>query len=158
MIKCFEPVLGALPHTLVLGSSPSVISLEKGEYYGNSRNAFWPILNEVFNGNGFKNYNEKKEFAIMNHIAIWDVVATCNREGSLDSAIKDVIVNDLEDMFMSNPSIKTVLFNGASAAKFYKKYVMYYPYRTEFFTMPSTSPAYTILFERKLDEWKTKLY
>jgi TDG/mug DNA glycosylase family protein len=158
MIKCFEPILGALPHILVLGSSPSVISLEKGEYYGNSRNAFWPIVNEVFGGNGFNNYSEKIEFAIQNHIAIWDVVATCNREGSLDSAIKDVVVNDIEDVLMSNPSIKIVLFNGASAAKFYKKYVKFYPYRTEFCTMPSTSPAYTIPFERKLNEWEAKIF
>ncbi len=158
MIQCFDAILGALPHTLVLGSSPSVISLEKSEYYGNLRNAFWPILNEVFGGNGFKNYSEKKEFAMLNHIAIWDVVATCNREGSLDSAIKDVDVNDIENVLMSNPSIKTVLFNGASVAKFYKKYVKYYPYRTEFFTMPSTSPAYTIPFERKLIEWEVKLF
>lgn len=158
MIECFNPILGALPHTLVLGSSPSVISLEKGEYYGNSRNAFWPILNDVFGGNGFKNYNEKKEFAIINHIAIWDVVANCNREGSLDSAIKDVVANNIEDVLMCNPSIKVVLFNGGAAAKFYKKYVKYYPYRTGFFTMPSTSPAYTIPYERKLDEWEAKLY
>lgn len=158
MVQCFSPILGALPHTLVLGSSPSVISLEKNEYYGNPRNAFWPILNDVFNGNGFKNYLDKKEFAMQNRIAIWDVVATCNRSGSLDSAIKDVEVNPIEDLLMSNPSIKTVLFNGATAAKFYKQYVKYYPYRTEFFTMPSTSPAYTIKYEKKLRDWEMKLY
>jgi TDG/mug DNA glycosylase family protein len=158
MVECFKPILGKLPHTLVLGSSPSVISLEKVEYYGNSRNAFWPILNDVFGGNGFKDYKAKVDFAIDNHIAIWDVVATCTRNGSLDSAIKDVVANDIEEVLMSNPSIKTVLFNGATAAKFYKRYIKYYPYRVEFFTMPSTSPAYTIPYERKLDEWEAKLY
>ena len=57
MIESFKPILGALPHTLVLGSCPSVISLEKAEYYGNKRNAFWPIMNDVFGGNGFKSFD-----------------------------------------------------------------------------------------------------
>lgn len=158
MIECFKPILGALPHTLVLGSCPSVVSLEKVEYYGNKRNAFWPIMRDVFGGDDFKSYDDKVQLAMDNHVAIWDVVAQCTREGSLDSEIKDVAVNDIEDLLMDMPSIKTVLFNGAAAAKFYKKYVAYYPYRTEFFTMPSTSPAYTIPYEKKLEEWESKLY
>jgi TDG/mug DNA glycosylase family protein len=158
MINCFEPVLGEMPHTLVLGSSPSVISLERVEYYGNPRNAFWKILKDVFGGDEFLNYDDKVNFAKENSIAIWDVVSSCEREGSLDSAIKNVKVNEIENLLMTFPSIKTVLFNGKTAAALYDKNINYYPYRTEFFTMPSTSPAYTLSYEKKLTEWADKLY
>jgi len=69
MINCFDPILGELPHTLVLGSSPSVISLDRVQYYGNPRNAFWAILKDVFGGEDYLNYDEKIEFAKINKIA-----------------------------------------------------------------------------------------
>lgn len=158
MINCFEAVLGELPHILVLGSSPSVISLEKGEYYGNPRNAFWKILKDVFGGDSFLNYNDKVEFAKANKIAIWDVVASCEREGSLDSSIKNVKVNEIEELLLNYPSIKIVLFNGKASETFYNKYIKYYPYRTAFYTLPSTSPANTISYEKKLIAWEDKLF
>ncbi|MBK5199998.1 MAG: DNA-deoxyinosine glycosylase [Spirochaetaceae bacterium] len=157
MINCFDPILGELPHTLVLGSFPSVISLDRIQYYGNPRNAFWPILKDVFGGQDYLNYKDNVEFAKIHKIAIWDVISSCERKGSLDSAIKNVIVNEIEDLLINYPSIKNVLFNGKAAESFYNKYVKYYPYRTEFFTLPSTSPAYTLSYEKKLIEWEYKL-
>ena len=158
MINCFDPILGDLPHILVLGSSPSVISLDKIQYYGNPQNAFWSILKDAFCGEEYLNYEDKVEFAKIHKIAIWDVISSCERKGSLDSSIKNVSVNEIENLLLNYPSIKKVLFNGKAAESFYKKYVKYYPYRTEFFTMPSTSPAYTLSYAKKLIEWENKLY
>lgn len=153
MIQGFPPIKAETPCFLILGSAPSVLSLQKGEYYGHPRNAFWKIMSEIFCVD-FNSYEEKKALVMKNNITIWDVIKSCNREGSLDSAIKDEQLNDLKKYIDDNSTLKKVLFNGGKAYSLYKKYINYFPKNIEFIKMPSTSPAYTLSFDKKKSIWE----
>ena len=152
-IASFAPIVDATTEILILGSIPSVKSLEKVEYYGNKQNQFWKILFSIFKQESVKEcYKNKVNFLLQNRIGLWDVVRNCERKGSLDIAIKHQEINDFDTFLNEHPKITTLLFNGKTAYQFfYKKYgqtkgITYY-------VMPSTSPANTIPFENKLNEW-----
>lgn len=142
---------------LILGSIPGKQSLEKQEYYGNNRNAFWKIIYSLYNSeydSGF-GYDEKIKFLKEKNIAVWDVIESCNREGSLDTNIKNEEVNDFEGLFKEYPNIKNVFFNGGKAYDVFKKRIGFEKFQdVEFEKLTSTSPANTITFERKLDMWR----
>lgn len=153
MITSFDPILDSRTKILILGSIPGVKSLEKVEYYGNKHNQFWKILFSVFKQENVPEcYKNKVDFLLQNRIGLWDVVQNCERKGSLDIAIKNQEINDFDTFLNGHPKITTLLFNGKTAYQFfYKKYgqikgITYY-------VMPSTSPANTIPFENKLNEW-----
>ncbi len=166
MIESFEPVLGNNPKILILGSMPSVKSLEVNEYYGHPRNQFWSILFKIITNDLIENHVQishsiKTATAIKNNIAIWDVLSSCEREGSLDSDIKNETPNDIGKLLEENPSIKAIIFNGGKAESTFKKFfkTLYMSDRLVFIKMPSTSPAYTMKFEKKLEAWqKIKAY
>jgi len=98
-------------------------------------------------------YEEKWLLLLEQDIALWDVLANFRREGSLDSAYKEVIPNDLKLFLEGHQNIRKVLFNGKKAEALYKKLIGYYPKGITFLSLPSTSPAYTLSFEEKAKVW-----
>lgn len=153
-IHGFGPVWRADAKVLILGSMPSVESLNQSFYYAHPRNAFWPMMACILGADLPRTTEEKKEMLIRNHIALWDTVASCEREGSLDSAIRSAQANDFEALYRNCPGIKHVFFNGAAALQLYRRLVAKEDARFVFHRMPSTSPAYTLKFESKLAAWE----
>jgi len=152
------PLAGNDPSVLILGSFPSVISLEIGEYYANKRNFFWRIMESLFGIDPELPYDRRIDALFEKGIALWDVVSECSREGSSDSKIKDVVPNDIRGFLKKNPTIKCIALNGVGGAgKWFKKIhgeLSCCPGVTVL-VLKSTSPAnagYT--FEEKLSEWK----
>ncbi len=156
MKEGFPPIERESSHTLILGTGPSVRSLLKQQYYGHERNAFWPIMQNLFDTKT-ETYEEKWLLLLEQNIALWDVLANFRREGSLDSAYKEVIPNDLKLFLEGHKQIRKVLFNGKKAEALYKKLIGYYPPTITFFSLPSTSPAYTLDFEEKKRVWAKAL-
>ncbi len=152
MKEGFPPIERESSHTLILGTGPSVRSLLKQQYYGHERNAFWPIMHSLFDRKT-ETYEEKWLLLLEHDIALWDVLANFRREGSLDSAYKEVVPNDLKPFLESHQNIRKVLFNGKKAEALYKKLIGYYPKGITFLSLPSTSPAYTLSFEEKKRVW-----
>jgi TDG/mug DNA glycosylase family protein len=109
------------PRVLVLGSFPSRLSLERGEYYGHPRNHFWPILAAAAGRAIPADYAAKKALAARLGLAIWDLVASCSRPGSLDADIRDARINDIIGFIGARPSIARVALNGGAAAAFFAK-------------------------------------
>ena len=154
-ISAFKPIMDKSSRVLVLGSMPSVKSLEQQEYYANPRNQFWKIIFALFNCEVELTYEKKISFVKSKGIAIWDVIASCYREGSLDSDIKDEKANDFRWLFTEYPNIKNVVFNGAKAYETFRKEVKFSCYPELVFTkLTSTSPANTMSYEEKLMDWK----
>ena len=156
-ITAFPPVARADARILVLGSMPSVASLDQGFYYGHPRNAFWRILAEVFAAPLPETVAEKRALLVENGIALWDALGACEREGSLDSAIRRPEPNDFEALFAACPGIGRVLFNGGTAKRLFLRAGARFLEGREWMLMPSTSPAYTLSYERKLALWRAAL-
>ena len=95
-----SPVYDGESHILILGSFPSVVSREEGFFYGHPKNRFWLVLAEVFSDKVPASVAEKKEFLLRHHIAVWDVIASCDIRGSSDSSIKNVIPNDISSIMI----------------------------------------------------------
>lgn len=150
----FPPVEDENARILIVGSMPSVASLDVNFYYGHPRNAFWPIMADVFCQRMPETIEEKKTLLLKNSIALWDVYASCVREGSLDSAIRAGEKNDFVPFFKSHPNICAVLCNGTTAYQMFDSSVC--PH-LPVLRMPSTSPAYTKRFDIKLSAWKQAL-
>lgn len=136
---------------------PGAMSLAKQEYYAHRQNAFWKILYTVFgDGKIPEVFAEKVAFLQKNNIALWDVLAHCERKGSLDSNIKNQVENDILGLLSEYPKIKKILFNGKESHRFFmKKFGNIEGIILE--VMPSTSPAYTVKFEEKLRLWREAL-
>lgn len=152
----FAPVYDKESRILILGSFPSVKSRENGFYYGHPQNRFWRVLaaltarlseKELQTGETQKGktcfvpetIEEKKDFLYRNHIAVWDVIFSCDISGSSDSSIKNVKPNDLEEI-LANCSVRQIFTNGQTAGKLYKKYTEPECGRKAL-TLPSSSPA-----------------
>lgn len=156
MINSFEPIVSKDCRILILGTMPGIQSLEKREYYGNERNAFWKIIFSLFQQEISNSYEHKKAFLLQHKIALWDVLKACDREGSSDNNIKKPIPNDFDGFFEQYPSIRAIYFNGEPAEKFFKKLVgkKWEDSGMSFHRLPSTSPANAVKFEQKLQDWK----
>lgn len=151
----FPPVYRSDANVLILGSMPSVESLRQSFYYAHPRNAFWRILSDIFAENLPDTVAEKKEMLIRHKIALWDTVGSCEREGSLDSAIHSAKANDFSELFASCRNLRCIFFNGASAQKLFMKMVNSDIQDYCCLRLPSTSPAYTLPYEKKLVAWKS---
>lgn len=144
-VRGFPPVCAPDARVLVLGSMPGTASLRAAEYYAHGRNRFWPIMGELVGALPALPYPQRLQRLIAAGIALWDVMDTCEREGSLDSAIRDstVKVNDFHKLLGTHTAIQTVLFNGAKAENSFRRFVI--PSLGDFDLtcrrMPSTSPA-----------------
>lgn len=155
MISGFLPIIGNEPKMMILGSMPSITSLEKQEYYGFKHNRFWKIISAYFKIE-FNSYEEKTDCIKNNHIVLWDVIQTCEREGSLDSAISKEVVNDIEAMIKKYPSIQTILCNGKKSYDLYKRHFSYL--NVEVIALPSTSNANRTIKEEVLfEKWHNAL-
>ena len=138
MLKGFPPIIGENPTILILGSMPSVKSLEEQEYYAHPTNRFWRILGELYHTE-FHSYDDKIMFLKLHQIALWDVIECCEREGSLDSQIKKVIPNDIKEILKEYPSIHTIYCNGRKA---YELFNQHFPKeKIMVIALPSTSSA-----------------
>ena len=153
--KSFEPICADDARVLIVGSMPSVKSLAEGQYYAHPRNAFWPILFDIFGEELSGEYERKRALICNHHLALWDVAAICEREGSLDSDMRDVVFNDFDRLFARCPDIGSVLCNGGTAHSLFLKSGAAGARRV--LRLPSTSPAYTMPFARKLDAWRQAL-
>lgn len=140
---------------MIVGSMPSVKSLADAQYYAHPRNAFWPILFDIFGVTPTDDYEAKKALIRDNGLALWDAASTCEREGSLDSSMRDVAYNDFAALYARCPHIHTVLCNGGTAHALFVKSGSAGERRV--IRMPSTSPAYTMAYARKLKIWKETL-
>jgi len=162
MSKCegFSPIVPTQPKVIILGTAPSVVSLEKSFYYAHPRNAFWPILADYFQM-PIETTEQKSTLCKENGILLWDVLSSCERQGSLDSAIRQPEVNDFEALFQTYSDLKAVLFNGKAAQNLFEKQVVKkqsLPEDLMFYSLPSTSPANAQLtFENKRVFWHETL-
>lgn len=134
-----EPIYDKNSRVLILGSFPSVKSREEGFFYGHPQNRFWKVLAEVFKKDVPTTIEEKKLLLIENNIAVWDVIKSCDIEGSSDSSIKNVVANDLS-VILETADIKQIYVNGKKAEQMYKKYI-FPQIKREVICLPSTSPA-----------------
>ncbi len=156
-IFSFEPVADAHSRILILGTMPSVKSLEEAFYYAHPRNAFWPIMAEIFGSALPRTAEEKKELLLSHGIALWDTAASCVREGSLDSAMRETELNDFGGFFRRFPKIEKVLLNGGTAWTLYHRLPKEIVEARPCVKMPSTSPAYTMKYQNKLARWKNEI-
>ena len=140
---------------LIVGSMPSVKSLEDAQYYAHPRNAFWPILFDVFGMEPTRDYEAKKALIRSNGLALWDAAGVCEREGSLDSNMRGVQYNDFASLYEACPQIHTVLCNGGTAHSLFLK--SGFAGERNVLRMPSTSPAYTMAYTKKLAAWRAAL-
>jgi TDG/mug DNA glycosylase family protein len=135
------PVVGPDPRVLILGSFPSVISLEKKEYYANPRNRFWHLVEALLGIKAQLPYHVRTVQLKMKGIALWDVTRECEREGSDDAAIKNEIMNDIPGFLRDHPSVSVIILNGKRAGGiFHKEFPDGIP-GIMILTLPSTSPA-----------------
>jgi len=160
----FPPIADNNAIILILGSMPSIKSLEQQQYYAHPRNSFWFIMTKLLGNKPDLDYEERKALLLHNKTALWDVLNTCQRKGSLDSSINNetIVVNDFNKFFTEHPLIRAVFFNGTRAQQEYNKHIL--PTLDAKFSsikyerLPSTSPAMASLSrEQKLQQWKVIL-
>ena len=148
-----SPVFDKDSTVLILGSFPSVRSREEGFFYGHPQNRFWKVTSKVFGDELPVTIDEKKAFLIRNHIAVWDVIGSCEIEGSSDSSIRNVTVNDLS-VILGTADIRSIFLNGKKAEQYYMKYI-FPALKRDAVCLPSTSPANAAWSLDKLtDAWK----
>ena len=135
----FPPLYDKNSKVLILGSFPSVKSREQMFFYGHPQNRFWKVISAVMDTDTPVTIEEKSNFLHLNHIALWDVIASCDITGSSDSSIKNVVANDLTEI-LENADIKQIFVNGKTAEKYYNKYICDTVGREAVY-LPSTSPA-----------------
>ncbi len=160
----FPPVADDRARVLVLGSLPGRRSLAEHQYYAQPQNAFWRIMGRLLGAEPSLPYEQRLERLRLGNVALWDVLAAGEREGSLDSSIdpKSIVVNDFASFLARHRGIALVCFNGRTAAELYRRRVVpqLKPERAALATrlLPSTSPAYASLrFEQKLARWSAAL-
>ncbi len=156
-IRSFPPVADDDATVLILGSMPGKESLRQQQYYAHPANAFWKIMGELVGAHQHLPYEERLRALITAHIALWDVLKSCERESSLDSHIRAEQANDFTSFFKRHPHITHVFFNGAKAEQSFRKFVLEkqeLPPQV-FQRLPSTSPAHAgMRYAEKLELWK----
>lgn len=152
VIHEIPPVYNKNSEILILGSFPSVKSREGQFFYHHKQNRFWKVSSAVVNDVLPETIDEKKEFLLRNHIAVWDVIASCDIEGSSDSSIKNAVPNNFSDILKAAP-IRQIYTNGGTAYKLYHKYCEKMT-GIKAVKLPSTSPANaSYSLDRLIGEW-----
>lgn len=157
MLRSLPPISTPTARILILGSMPGAVSLQRQQYYAHPQNAFWRIIARLYGE--APTYTAKARCLKRHRLAVWDVIATCRRTGSLDSAITHPRYNDLAGWARRHPHLRGVVLNGQTAAKHYRAYAQAHPalQRLRVRCVPSTSPAHTIPLARKLRAWRRAL-
>jgi len=150
LIHSIPPVYDENSNVLILGSFPSVKSREEGFFYGHPQNRFWRVTAAVFGCETPHTIKEKKDFLLFNGIALWDVIASCEINGSSDASIKNAAANDIREI-LEKADIRRIFVNGGTAAKLYDRYIMPVSGR-DAVKLPSTSPANAAWSFEKLSE------
>jgi hypoxanthine-DNA glycosylase len=154
--RCFDPVVDANTRLLVLGSLPGDKSLAAQQYYGNRQNRFWNLMSEVIGTPLVPLDYENRLATLLRHgVGLWDVVAEAHRTGSLDSQIRAREENDLLGLLTAYPQIRTIAFNGGTAARFGIKKLGERASIYRIVCLPSSSPAYTLPYAEKLAQWNS---
>ena len=145
MTNCsgFPPSVDQYSKNLILGSMPGIRSLTMQQYYAHKQNRFWPLMSMILTEKPQGIYKDKLSMLLRHHIALWDSLDLCQREGSLDTAIEEEIPNDFPVFFTEYPQIHKVCFNGTAACRLFKKHynTLLDDLHIEAVTLPSTSPA-----------------
>lgn len=155
--RCFDPVTDPRMRLLILGSLPGDKSLALQQYYGHPQNKFWELLGAVLGTDLRALDYEARLAALRSHgIGLWDVIAEAQREGSLDTALRNASHNSLAALLDGLPAVKAVAFNGGTAARHGRRQVAELAERRglALVDLPSSSPAHTIGFDRKLAVWR----
>lgn len=156
VIHEIPPVWDENSRILILGSFPSVKSREGRFFYHHPQNRFWKVLAAVLECPVPQTIEEKKKMLLEHGIAVWDVIASCQIEGSSDSSIRDVVPNDLREI-LEGAEIEKIFANGGTAYRLYEKYTKKVTGR-EAEKLPSTSPANAAWsLERLTVEWREKI-
>ena len=147
------PVYDECSQILILGSFPSVKSREEQFFYGHPQNRFWRVLAAVFEREVPVTTEEKKGLLLECGVALWDVIASCDIEGSADSSIKNVVPNEIE-MILETADIQRIFVNGKTSEKYYNQYLREKTGRAAV-CLPSTSPANASWsLERLIEQWR----
>lgn len=153
LVHTIAPVYDAHSEILILGSFPSVKSREQQFFYGHKQNRFWKVMAQVLGCKTPESIEEKRAMLLSHHIAVWDVIASCEITGSSDASIRDVTPNDLSRI-LNVVDIRAIYTNGGKAYQLYQKYLLQTTGR-EAYLLPSTSPAnagYSL--ERLVEAWR----
>ena len=149
----FDPVFDAESKILILGSFPSVKSRENNFFYGHPQNRFWKVMANVLEWEVPTTIEEKREMLLKNHVAVWDVIASCSIVGSSDTSIKDVVINDFSRI-LENSKVERIYVNGGKAYELYHKYAEKVT-GIKAVKLPSTSPANAAWsLEKLIKTWK----
>ena len=159
MLTGLAPLISSQTRLLILGSFPGVASLQAQQYYGHPQNQFWRILSAIFGdidgykpiNTGVNSYQIRSEWLLSKNLGVWDVYASCQREGSLDSNIRQAVLNDFSTLRMLCPNLQAIAHNGGESFK-HAKHTQSLGFPV--FRLPSTSPANASWsFERKVAAW-----
>ena len=156
----FPPIVGLSPRVLILGTMPSIKSLDVGQYYGHPHNSFWWIMSQIALFPMALDYSERVAKVQEAGICVWDVLSDCQRAGSLDANIvrESEVPNDIVGFLRKHPSISMLGFNGAAAKTIYKRHNSLSDDELDLCQLPSTSPAYASMKkEEKLGIWRSAL-
>lgn len=159
IVRSFAPIAARDAHTLILGSMPGIASLEAGQYYAHPRNAFWPIMGALYGAGADLPYTERVLRLRAKGVAVWDVLQSCVREGSLDADIRAEVPNDFAPFFAAHPRLQRIGLNGGKASASFKKLASSHcPPGIQVITLPSTSPAHAARrFDEKCALWRAAL-
>ena len=156
LIHPISPLYDSYSKILILGSFPSVKSREEGFFYGHPQNRFWRVIARVCNEPLPNGIEEKTSLLKRNNIALWDVIRSCEINGSADSSIKNAQPNDLTEI-LEAADIKRIFLNGKTAQKLYERYLKD-TVKVGYSVLPSTSPANASWSEERLfEEWNAKI-
>ncbi len=158
-VHSFEPIDDRRAAILILGSMPGRVSLLAGQYYAHAQNVFWPIMSELLQFDATAPYPVRVRALKSARIALWDVLHSCIREGSLDSRIERDTqnANDFRTFLSTHTKISHVFFNGAKAEACFKRHVLrdLEGDSVTYARLPSTSPANASMsFADKLRAWR----
>ena len=156
---CFPPVVDNSVRVLLLGSLPGKVSLLKRQYYGHIRNSFWQLMGDILAEPLVDMpYRQRLQTLLKHHVGLWDVIASAQRKGSLDTAIRQQQTNDLCGLVRQLPQLMGIAFNGATAAKIAYKQLLAQDFSCPTLSLPSSSPAYTLSYWQKLEAWRQLTY
>ena len=160
----FPPVEPARARVLILGTLPSAESIRQGEYYAHPRNAFWPIMGELFGAGRDMPYDQRLRQLAAQGVMLWDVLRAAQRPGSLDAAIhpRRLVPNEIPRLLARHPELETIAFNGGAAEALFRRHAAKACGErlggVARVRLPSTSPAHAgRTYAQKLAAWRAAL-